>query len=135
MAVRTLFSGSRRSLKKIVSNNIDHFQPVMCIQEKETRFIMESMLLLRTYKKLESPGIELASTSFAAFCKFWTSAELAMTRFSRAPEPPEPPVGPLLNTGMIPIAFARRIALPSLRWDFQVSLVWSRGLIRPKSET
>jgi hypothetical protein len=71
------------------------------------RLIMESLLLLRTYGRPESPGIELVSTSFAAFCKFWTSTELAMTRFPLAPEPL---TYGLLNTGMIPIAFARRTA-------------------------
>jgi hypothetical protein len=65
------------------------------------------MKTMVSYGRLESPGIELLSTSLAAFCKFWTFDELVMTLFSFAPEPPETP---LLNTGMIPIAFARRTA-------------------------
>ena len=71
------------------------------------RVIMEPTLLLWAYRRIESSGIELASTSLTAFCKFWTSAELAITRLSLAPVPPP---YPLLKMGMIPIAFARRIA-------------------------
>ncbi len=40
-----------------------------------------------------------------------------------------------LSTGIIPIIFARRIALPILRWFFQVSFVSLRPLILPMDVT